>query len=51
MRPWIEEIVSRFEKIPFYVDNGAFYLFEDGHCSDLEPNCKDCPVINSARNI
>ena len=44
MRPWIEEIVSRFEKIPFYVDNGAFYLFEDGHCSDLEPNCKDCPV-------
>ena len=44
MRSWIEEIVSRFEKIPFYVDNGAFYLFEDGHCSDLEPNCKDCPV-------
>jgi len=44
MRQRIEEIVSRFGKIPFYVDNGAFYLFEDGYCSDLEPNCKDCPV-------
>jgi len=44
MRPWIEEIVSRFGEIPFYVDNGAFYLFEDGYCSDLEPNCKGCPV-------
>ena len=29
MRQRIEEIVSRFGKIPFYVDNGAFYLFED----------------------
>jgi len=44
MRPWIEEIVSRFGKIPFYVDNGAFYLFEDGYCSDLEPNCKGCSL-------
>ena len=44
MRPWIEEIVSRFEKVPFYIDNGAFYLFEDGYCSELEPNCKGCPV-------
>jgi hypothetical protein len=44
MRPWIEEIVSRFGEISFYVDNGAFYLFEDGYCSELEPNCNNCPV-------
>jgi len=44
MRLWIEEIVSRFGKILFYVDNGAFYLFEDGYCSDLEPNCKGCSL-------
>jgi len=44
MRPWIEEIVSKFGKIPFYVDNGAFYLFEDGYCTELKPNCKDCPI-------
>jgi len=44
MRPWIEEIVSIFGKIPFYVDNGAFYLFEDGYCGELEPNCRGCPV-------
>jgi len=44
MRLWIEEIVTKFGKIPFYVDNGAFYLFEDGYCSDLKPNCKDCPM-------
>jgi len=30
---------GRCVKIPFYVDNdnGAFYLFEDGYCTDLEP--------------
>ena len=44
MRLWIEEIISRFGKIPFYVDNGAFYLFEDGYCRELKPNCKDCPL-------
>lgn len=37
MRPWIEEVVSNFENIPFYVDNGAFYLFEDGYCTELNP--------------
>jgi hypothetical protein len=46
MRPWIEEIVSKFEKIPFYIDNGAFYLFEDGYCSDLNPICEKCPIRN-----
>ncbi len=44
MRPWIEEIVLNSEKIPFYVDNGAFYLFEDGYCTELDPNCEECPV-------
>jgi hypothetical protein len=44
MRPWIEEIVSRSKRIPFYVDNGAFYLFEDKFCADLAPNCSDCPI-------
>ena len=44
MRPWIEEIVFQFRKIPFYVDNGAFYLFEDGYCKELEPKCDACPV-------
>jgi hypothetical protein len=44
MRPWVEEIVSSSEKIPFYVDNGAFYLFEDGFCTDLNPNCQRCPI-------
>lgn len=44
MRPWIEEIVSKSGRIPFYVDNGAFYLFEDGYCTELDPNCRGCPV-------
>lgn len=44
MRPWIEEILSNSDRIPFYVDNGAFYLFEDGFCSELEPNCQSCPI-------
>ena len=43
---WKQEISKmegkdgRCGKIPFYVDNdnGAFYLFEDGYCTDLEPN-------------
>ena len=44
MRFWIEEIVSKFNRIPFYVDNGAFYLFEDGYCTELDPDCKKCPI-------
>lgn len=44
MRAKIEKIVHDFHKIPFYVDNGAFYLFEDGYCTDLEPQCGECPV-------
>lgn len=44
MRTQIEEIVSNFGKIPFYVDTGAFYFFEDGYCTELNPNCKNCPV-------
>jgi hypothetical protein len=44
MRPWIEGIVSNSRRVPFYVDNGAFYLFEDGFCMDLSPNCQRCPI-------
>lgn len=44
MRPKIEEIVSQLKRIPFYVDNGAFYLFEDGYCTDLNPKCSECPI-------
>jgi len=44
MRLWIEEIVSNSRRVPFYVDNGAFYLFEDGFCTDLSPNCQSCPI-------
>jgi len=44
MRPWIERIVSDSKRVPFYVDNGAFYLFEDGFCTDLSPNCQNCPI-------
>lgn len=44
MRPRIEEVVLKFGKIPFYVDNGAFYLFEKTYCSDLKPNCVECPI-------
>jgi len=44
MRPWIEEIVSNSRRVPFYVDNGAFYLFEDNFCTDLSPNCANCLI-------
>ena len=44
MRSAIEQIVSQAGMIPFYVDNGAFYLYEDGYCKDLEPYCEACPV-------
>lgn len=49
MRPWIEEVVLQSESVPFYVDNGAFYLFEDGFCTDLSPECKSCPVHGYCR--
>jgi len=44
MRSWVEEVVSKSGRIPFYVDNGAFYLFEDGFCTDLNPSCDNCPI-------
>lgn len=44
MRQIIEEIVAQSKRIPFYVDNGAFYIFEDNFCTDLNPNCKNCPI-------
>ncbi|MHA1580482.1 MAG: hypothetical protein ACTSUQ_12770, partial [Candidatus Freyarchaeota archaeon] len=44
MRPRIEEIVSSSGRIPFYVDNGAFYLFEDSYCTELDPRCEGCPI-------
>nr|MDO8078615.1 hypothetical protein [Candidatus Freyarchaeota archaeon] len=44
MRPWIEEMVSSSGRIPFYVDNGAFYLFEDSYCTELDPRCEECPL-------
>jgi len=44
MRPEIEKIVSDFGRIPFYVDNGAFYIFEDGYCTDIKPKCDQCPI-------
>ncbi|NOZ82641.1 MAG: hypothetical protein GXN98_02315 [Euryarchaeota archaeon] len=44
MRPWIEGLVLNSGRVPFYVDNGAFYLFEDGYCMDIEPACASCPA-------
>ncbi|MDI9609706.1 MAG: hypothetical protein QFX36_00065 [Archaeoglobales archaeon] len=44
MRHKIEEVVNKFSKIPFYVDNGAFYLYEDGYCQEINPNCSECPI-------
>lgn len=44
MRKEIENLVSQFNVAPFYVDNGAFYLFEDGFCLEINPRCKDCPI-------
>jgi hypothetical protein len=44
MRPAIEEIVSTSGLVPFYVDNGAYYLFKDGFCLELNPKCFECPV-------
>jgi len=44
MRKSIEDIVYNSKRIPFYVDNGAFYLFEDEYCLDINPNCDSCPI-------
>ena len=44
MRAKIESLVKSYGKIPFYVDNGAFYIFEDGFCLEENPNCGSCPV-------
>lgn len=44
MRPWVEEIVSKCGGDQFYIDNGAFYLFEDGFCTVLNPNCQSCEI-------
>lgn len=44
MRPHIEAIVAHSGRIPFYIDNGAFYLFEDGYCQEQRPKCSECPV-------
>lgn len=49
MRQRIEKIVLETGRVPFYVDNGAFYLFEDGFCTDLNPNCEECPVNKICR--
>jgi len=44
MRILIEEMVAASRRVPFYVDNGAFYLFEDGFCLDLKPDCQNCLI-------
>ncbi|RLE87116.1 MAG: hypothetical protein DRJ49_06870 [Thermoprotei archaeon] len=45
MRYEIEQLVHEFpEVVPFYVDNGAFYLFEDGYCLEESPRCDSCPL-------
>ncbi len=49
MRPWIENTVFNSGRIPFYVDNGAFYLFEDGFCTDTNPKCEKCPINKTCK--
>ncbi|MDI6603438.1 MAG: hypothetical protein QME57_05055 [Patescibacteria group bacterium] len=44
MREEIENIVTRYNLAAFYVDNGTFYIFEDGFCLDINPHCKKCPI-------
>ncbi|MEM3511728.1 MAG: hypothetical protein QXY80_03660 [Candidatus Jordarchaeales archaeon] len=44
MRSSIERVVKAYGFTPFYVDNGAFYLFEDGYCNEMEPRCNECPL-------
>ncbi|MCS7202343.1 MAG: hypothetical protein NZ841_06180 [Dictyoglomus sp.] len=42
MRSKIENLVFIYKKIPFYVDNGAFFIYSNGYCLDIEPNCNNC---------
>lgn len=44
MRSDIEQIVKSRGFTPFYVDNGAFYLYEDGYCDEAKPKCNKCPL-------
>ncbi len=45
MREQIEEVVASVpDAAPFYVDDGAFYLYENGFGTDLEPKCRLCPI-------
>jgi endonuclease III len=49
MRSQIENMVRSSGAIPFYVDNGAFYLFEDGFCLDVGPRCEECPISKTCK--
>lgn len=44
LRPQIESLVLEHNLIPFYVDNGAYYLYEDGLCLERDPRCEECPL-------
>lgn len=45
MREEIESLVAGVaDVIPFHVDNGAFYLYEDGFDKDIAPQCEKCPI-------
>lgn len=45
MRGEIESLVAGIAGVvPFYVDNGAFYLYEDRFDTDESPNCNACPI-------
>lgn len=47
MRLDIEKLVSSYPKLsPFYVDNGAYYLFRNGYCQEKNPKCAICPIDN-----
>jgi hypothetical protein len=47
MRGEIESLVAEIVgAVPFYVDNGAFYLYEDRFDTDESPNCDGCPISN-----
>ncbi len=42
LRDEIEKIVISNGNIPFYVDNGAFYIYQNGYCLDISPKCEEC---------
>jgi len=50
MRKNIEDEVIKYQEIldiiPFYVDNGAFYLYLNGYCLEESPQCIKCPIRN-----